>query len=165
MGRPQKLTPAQVATAKARRSAGLTYLEVAAELGVSEPTVRRACSGATSRPARGTSAQGAQGSPGVSAATPWPADAPLAAMGLDEQRASLSDLLRVHRDSALALASTDPAASAASTRIVTALAGAIRHLTEPAPPRNPNELPDMVAAADRGRAKLQDYLERIRLGK
>lgn len=64
------------------------------------------------------------------------------------------------------LDSSDPAdARLLSTlgRSAAAIAQQIQRMTPPAPV-DPNAHPDMLAAADRGRAKLWEYVERLRAG-
>jgi hypothetical protein len=84
----------------------------------------------------------------------------------DEQRALLSSLLRgVVEDARKSRQDGDSASSLAGARLAGALSSAIARIPTEVPPADPNEQPDMMAAAERGRAKLFDYVERARAGK
>lgn len=86
-------------------------------------------------------------------------------LSLDDQRRLLSEQMRSAAAAARTLrASGDLGAAAAQSRLVAAFGASLKRLTAPDPPPDPNERPDMQAAAHRGRAKLADYLERIRTG-
>jgi hypothetical protein len=88
------------------------------------------------------------------------------AMDLDEHRALLSRLLRdTIADAERLRAEGEDQRATSATRLAGALSSALRHITRPDPPPDPNELPDMIAAAERGVERLREYQRKIRSGK
>jgi hypothetical protein len=86
-------------------------------------------------------------------------------LDIAEQRVELSRLFRTYAKQARALHDTSPAEANTAGRLASVFAAALSRVTVPEPPRDPNEHPDMVAAAERFRAKAWEYVEKIQTGK
>jgi phage terminase large subunit-like protein len=88
------------------------------------------------------------------------------ALGLEDQRRILSEQMREAHELCRRLQdANDLGGAAAQSRLVATFAAALKRITAPEPPADPNAHPDMVAAAAAARAKLGDLAERWRLGK
>lgn len=173
-GRSCALTGAQVAEALAAKARGVSDEEQGRRYGCSARTIVRSLARAARAAKAGqmTTGQthgvvatgGAAGDGAPTAADSEPGD--VAAMTRDEQRRHWSDVLRrsVAR-SAVLEGNAELEAAARWHRIGLQAGAALLKLGTGEAAVDANALPDMVEAADRGRAKLADYLERIRLGK
>ncbi len=165
------------------RGRGLTDQQIADQLRCSRQTVRNArrrapLAGRVVAPPAESGARAAfkmgrrdgmtrrAGAAALEAATgDDPAEGEDVPLDLAEQRLELSRLFRSYAKQARTLRDSDPAASHVAGRLASVFAGALSRVTVPEPPRDPNEHPDMIAAAEHGRAKLWGYVEAASLGK
>jgi hypothetical protein len=180
-GRKPALTPAQRSRLQDRIADGASDAVLTRELGVSRRTVARHRAALRAVPARGgtpyvaapdgasvpaparrrSSGRRSSGEGGASEAEPGST-----AMDLDEHRSLLSRLLRdTIADAERLRAEGEDQRATSATRLAGALSSALRHITRPDPPPDPNELPDMIAAAERGVERLKEYQRKIRSGK
>jgi hypothetical protein len=150
------------------RGRGRTDQQIADELGCCRQTVRNARHRAplakygediTAKPARAKRAPAI--APPADLSPQEGEDVPL---DISEQRLELSRLFRSYAKQARVLHDTNPAEANTAGRLASVFAAALSRVTVPEAPRDPNEHPDMVAAAERGRAKLWEYLERAARG-
>ena len=158
MGRRLILTPQKLEQIRALRGRGLTREQIAREAGCSTGLVSKAL-GMGKAKAKAVLAE-------VMATHDTPAtEEDAVPLTVADQRVELSKLFRSQAKLACDKRESNPAEANTAARLATALSAALARVTVPDPPRDPNEHPDMVAAAERGRAKLWEYLERIQTGK
>ena len=162
-GRSRALGPEQVEWARAAKARGVSDAEVGRHFGCTARTVVRSL-------ARARKAGQAAGTVGhdVVDETPPGSDpgTDVEAMSRDEQRRHWSRTMRNAIATAEGLqAARELEAAARWLRIASQAGQTLAKLSPSEEPPDPNTLPDMVAAADRGRAKLWEYLERIRDGR
>lgn len=184
-GRPPRLTPEVVEAIRARRKAGATYELLQREFGLSKGAVGDAVNGhGVAAPKPGRRRDKAATVPEEPAAdAPAVLDAARALVAraesgetdaLDALRRALDPeagdaLATVRRCLATAdrllrrVPSEDVASFATLARLSTAAAIAIGKLTPP-PTQSAEDSPDMVAAAQRARDKLREYVQRIAAG-
>lgn len=170
MGRRLRCTEAQRqtihATLAARRARGVPFPEIVQELASKGIQVSVGYLHKTARSSRAKGAPSDFQPMGGGVGTPEPeivlndppdptADVPLNV--LDELRQALKDARTFSR---LPAVRANTREYLAALKLVAELAGKLARYLPP-PPDDPNEAPDMVAAADRARAKLHEALERL----
>ena len=167
-GRARALNAAQVGDAIVARAAGVSDTALGKRYGCSARTIKRTLARAA-KAGQTTAGQPRQAmhadaaAPNIAPPTSDPSDPE--AMTRDEQRRYWSRTMRNAIATAEQLRNERELAQAAHWLRIASQAGAtLAKLSPSEEPPDPNTLPDMVAAADRGRAKLWDYLERLRVG-
>ena len=167
-GRSRALGPEQVAWAQAAKARGVSDVEVGRHFGCTARTVVRSLARAAKAGQPLTaqaSSRSAESAATSDVAPPGSDPGDVEAMTRDEQRRHWSRVMREAIATAEGLRAVSELEPAARWLRIASQAGAtLAKLSPSEEPPDPNQLPDMVAAADRGRAKLWDYLERLRAG-
>ena len=151
MTKRKKLTTADRAKARELRNAGQPLRAIGQVLGASHEAVRAVLA----EPAPGP--EGAFTSPTSPAAVVDDGE-----RTIDDDEALLTRLMvdtdRIRRDEETA---GRTGAAQAATRLIAKLVELRRAVRPPEPSTPPEQWPDMIQAADRGRAKMHDLLERM----